>query len=198
MAVVSYALCSLSDVKSFLGISVSTYDSLLEILIDSVTDWIESECGGRRFKDEGADIEEVYDGDFDSTGRRKIFLRRYPVNEIDETQGIEFNLGTQGTPSWTKQSREDWTLIPDRGEIVFDAPLIQGKQNIRLSYQGGFTTIPNDLRLACIKMVAKEFDKRNSQGATQESVGGGSVTWNENIDPSAIKLFQKYRMFYHS
>lgn len=186
MALASNALTTVANVKSFLQISVTTYDTLLELLVNSVSEWIENECG-RVFKDSASNIVELHDGE-----GSMIFPRQWPINSI---ASIESRSGSLGAPTWTAYTTNDYTYDSRAGIIYFATPVFCDKQNIRLTYQGGFLTIPSDLELACIKMTSKEFDKRKSQGVPQEGVGGGSVTWNENVDPSAIKIIQKYRRF---
>lgn len=194
MGVLTYALTSLTKVKNYLGIAagVSTYDTVLEYLIDSVTLWIEGECGGRRLFDGATEVTEYYDGD-DGTGKSKIFLKRYPVQSITS---VSYNSGTSGTPTWTAFDADDYERDDNEGVLHFLSSLPKGRQNIKVKYKSGYvTTIPQDLDVACCKMVAKEFDKRKSQGVLSESVGGGSVSWNENVDPSVLSVIRKYRRF---
>jgi hypothetical protein len=196
MALKSNALASVANVKSFLGITVATYDSLIELLINGCSEWIENEIS-RVIKDDGNDVVELYDGDFDSSGRCQISTRKWPINSITK---IEYATGDLGSPTWTEFDSSNYTYDAIAGIIYFTASLssiLPNRQNIRVTYQGGFTSgnEPSDLELACIKMTAKEFDKRKSQGVTQESVGGGTVTWNEQVDPEVLKIIRKYRRY---
>lgn len=192
MPVVAYALTSLTAVKAYLGISVSTYDAILESLIDECTVWIENELGGRRIFNDEEDVTEYHDGD-DGTGKNKIFPKRWPIVSITS---LSYNSGTPGTPVWTAYTADDYELDKEAGIIYMGSALPRGIQCLKLVYEAGFADIPLDLSIACKKMVAKEFDKRKSQGVTQEGVGGGNVTWNENVDPSVSQVFKKYRRFF--
>lgn len=193
MALETYALTTVALVKTYLGISVSTYDTLIEDLIDACTDWFEHECGGRRFFSAGADVTEYYDGG-DGRSKTRIFAKKYPIISVTS---ISYNSsGNYSSPTWTAFSASTEYIRKDAsGEIYFPGGLPQGMQNLRLIYQGGFAVIPNDLDLACRKMVAKEFNKRKSQGATNESIGGGSITWNEDLDPSITRLVNYYKTY---
>jgi len=195
MAVIDKALTTLADVKSYLGLTANTHDALLEMLINQMTVFVEMECGNRTFKyDEDADpIEEIVDGDYDGTKRNKIFLKTWPIVEI---VSIEVNDGDYNNPTWSAVAGTDYTLNPSSGTIYMSSGLNKGNQNYKIVYKGGFADIPLDLQLCCIKIVAKEFDKRRSQGILNEGLGGGSASWNENIDPSAQRIFRKYRNFF--
>jgi len=66
-------LTSLANVKLYLGITVTTYDTLLTLIIDGVSDQIEKFCG--RTFNSTAYSKERYDG----TGLTNMFLNQYPV-----------------------------------------------------------------------------------------------------------------------
>ena len=201
MALLPYALTTLANVKLWLfnDVLITKYDSLLEFIINDVTDWIEMECGNRRFKNDLTNNLVVYDGDIDNTGRDKLFLKRWPVTSFNTIQGIEFNTGTNATPIWEKQDLDRVVRNDINGVYTFLDCLPYGQskglQNVRLITQAGYLIIPNDLQIAATKMVAKEFNRRNSQGALSENAGGDSVSWNEQVDPSAQRIFNKYRRF---
>lgn len=199
MALKSNALTSVANVKAYLSpwIAGTTYDTLIEMLIDGVSQLIEKECGSRVFNVTDDDVVELLDGDWDGTGRCKLFPKRYPIVSITS---IEYKTGSLDNPTWTAFNASDYTYDEEAGIIYFTASLSSikpNRQNIRLTYKGGYAAadLPSDLQMCCLKMVAKEFDKRRSQGATSESVGGGNVSWNEDIDPSAKAIFRKYRRF---
>lgn len=196
---VAYQLCSVTEVKSYLGITTSKYDTVIDLMVSESTDWTEQECGNRRFFNNQQNNTEIYDGDYDQTGRDKIFLKRWPITVLDTAQNIEINDGNEANPNWIKVSASRIVKDDENGIIYFLDGLpygeMKGRRNIRITYQGGYIQIPNDLKLACIKMVAKEFGKRLAQGLTQESVGGGTFTWNEQLDPSVTRIISKYRRF---
>lgn len=198
MALNSNALTTVANEKSYLGLTVSTHDTLLELLINACSEWIENECGNRTLQDSGEDITELHDGDFDGTNRNKIFPKQWPLNSITS---IEYKTGSLSSPTWVEFTTDEYTTDDVAGIIYFTgftsglSSIHPNRQNIRLIYQGGFTTTPSDLELACLKMTAKEFDKRKSQGVTKEGVGGGAVDWNEELDPSVSKIINKYRRF---
>jgi len=194
MALNDNALTTVANQKSYLGISVSTFDTLLEIFINGCSEWIENEIS-RVIIDSEEDIVELHDGDFDGTGRNKLFLKQYPINDLTS---VEYKTGSLGTPTWVAFNANDYTTDDEAGIIYLNASLASitpDRQNIRVTYQGGFVTAPSDLELACLKLVAKEFDKRKSQGVVSEGVGGGNVSWNEEVDPSVLKIIKKYRRF---
>lgn len=201
MALETYALTTVALVKTYLGISVTTYDTLIEDLINGCTDWFEHECGGRRFFS-SADVTEYYDGGEigaypgeASRHKTRIFTKKYPIISITS---LSYNSsGNYSSPTWTAFSATTEYIRKDEsGEIYFPGSLPLGFQNIQLIYKGGYATIPHDLEIGCRKMVAKEFSKRKAQGATNESIAGGSIDWNEDLDPSITRLVNYYKAYH--
>lgn len=193
MAIAPYSLASVADVKTYLSIGVATFDTLIENLINQMTDAAEKECGGRRFFDAGADVEELYDGDVDRIGKSDLFLRNYPINSFTD---VSYRSGDFDNPTWnifdagTEYIRQDNT-----GILHFTGNIIPGTQNIRVRCQAGFTTIPYDLALTCIKLVAREFKRRRSQGAKNENLSGASVGWNENYPADVQRILNSYKRY---
>tara|TARA_Y100001973_G_scaffold106401_1_gene184091 strand:- start:3524 stop:4390 length:867 start_codon:yes stop_codon:yes gene_type:complete len=72
VAVDTYALTSLTNVKSYLGITNSDDDTLLENCINRASDWVESYCD-RKFK--ARTFYEWHDG----SGLRQLRLRNWPI-----------------------------------------------------------------------------------------------------------------------
>lgn len=194
MSQLAYALCTVADQKTYLGVSVSTWDTLLEDLIDSCTEWLQKEMGGRQIKDLGTAITEYHDGDTDGTGKTILWLRQWPLDPAKFT-GVYYNSGTPSTPVWTAYNANDYTRDDETGTLYFGFKLPRGRKILKVVYQGGYTTLPDDIVLACKKLVAKEFDKRKSQGLKSESIGNASLSWNEDIDPGVLAVAQKYRRF---
>ncbi len=190
MSTVTYALCTNQKVKDYLGLTETDFDVVIDDLIDRCTDWIETICA-RRFKDAASDITEYHDGGLPNRPRTKLFLKRYPINAVTS---IAYRSGDYNNPTWNiYNAASDFIRVNNSGIIQFVFPFPAGTQNIRVIYQGGYTTIPNDLEHLCIKLVAKEFQKRKSQGVDTESIGGASISWTQDFDPEVKRILNSYR-----
>lgn len=200
MALATYALTTVADVKTFIGETSSTYDTLLEMLIDECTDWIEEFLNGRRLLcDANRDGTPVAVTErYNSNARRVVLLRKYPVIEITS---VAYATGNVNSPTWnTLDATSQYTFDPTTGELFLVATVPVGVQNIRVVYKGGYvgqgstgTIIPKNLVMACIRMVAKQFNKRRSQGIKNESVGGASITWEDDMDAEVKRTLNKYK-----
>jgi len=202
MPLLPYALTSVADVKTYLGITVTSDDALLEMFINQGTDWIESYCGNRRFLD-STYTDEVYESQFTSSEQqhptiernRQFWLstKQYPITD---TQAVIVKY-RNGTSVWDVQNADVYDTYEDRGQIYLFAGMPNIRKAIKLTYSAGYETIPNDLALACIKLVARQYEKRKSQGKKQESIGGATIVWAdtavESMDGDVMNVLNQYR-----
>lgn len=90
---------------------------------------------------------------------------------------------------------EDFTVNKNRGEIYYFCGFPEGDQNIYIKYTAGYSTMPDDLKLAALVWVKYLYDKRNQEGfgITEYNVGHLKVKY-EKIMPSEVKrILDKYR-----
>ena len=96
MSTLAYALTTKEKVKAYLEITDASKDTIIETLIDQVTDFIEGYCGGRRF------LESTYTQLFDTKqGMSKLFLNNFLLD-----QGFEGTVSVRGgTGAWARSGR---------------------------------------------------------------------------------------------
>lgn len=202
MALVNHALTTLSRVKARLNISVTTFDTVLEELINAMTDWVENYCG-RRFK-ETAYSNEVYDGgNLDGLKKRWLILKNAPVS--GSLTSFQYMAGVPSTPYWTDFLRDDYDINTTDGIIRMFNVLPNGFRNIRVSYTAGYKidfanetdtakhTLPFDLSALIERLTIREFKRREAVGKATESVGDGSITWRDGLEKEDLEVLEKYR-----
>lgn len=151
----SYALCSVADVKESLGLASSNtqYDNLITRKINQATVMIERFCN-RRF------AATVYTNEeYDATGIDQLILKNRPVNSLTSFQQRDTSL-----------NEDDWSDIDselyftDTVAGVIDLNFIaSGRYNrYRVTYNAGYTTIPSDLAEACVTLAAFLVDNGTS------------------------------------
>jgi len=186
MALVSYALTSVANAQTYLGITGDT--TLLELLIDGATDYIESQCG-RRFASTTYTQEE-----YDGTESNYIFLKQYPVTAATT---IERNDGTLSTPSWTSLTEgDDYEPYLNEGYLdMLGRTSETERHRYRATYTAGYTTIPYDLEIACLKLVSEGYNKRKNDGVTSERIGSWAITYGSVIenDKAFAETIARYR-----
>lgn len=190
--IASYALIAVADAKEHLGISASTYDDLLTSLINEATDFIENQCGGRRFKVPSTAVTEYYEPTFpvDGPGGQKehyVTLKQWPVTELTSVK-------YKTAPGvYTAYDSTGYELYEDEGQIYLYGGIPRTRKAIQVVYKAGYSTIPYDLQLACRKLVGHSFGLRKAEGRKSESVGGASIVWKDDAVDSILKdIIAKY------
>lgn len=186
-----YALITLEDAKMYLriGSSDSTYNDIITILINSVSQAIEKFIGRNIIERQ---YEEVYSG----TGVVSINLRQYPVSAIsgvwmDATS--KFETDSLLDPDTYYCNRESGILYRVGG--VFD----KGANNIKVEYTAGYETVPADLRLITMVLVRIYFERWQKGSEDVNSLVWQSQNLNYLTDerfPLIIReVFNKYRLW---
>lgn len=201
MATVVHALTSKAKVKSFLGITDSNSDAIIDELISYITDFVESMCG-RRF------IETVYSNEVhDSKRQQDLFLRNYPIASVS---AVEYRSGTYATPVWVTYTTEHYLLYGAEGFIHFAGKLPHVPQGVRASYTAGYKidwsnelnlalhTLPFDVAMVATELAANLLETRKNQGVQSMSTEGQSVTLvdvQKQVTQKQISVLSKYKAY---
>ncbi|MCR2833481.1 hypothetical protein [Parerythrobacter lacustris] len=129
------ALTTKERIKDRLQITATSFDTVLDRLILSVTARIEQMCG-RRFI-QGTYTHELHDGS-DSYGTRRTFLivKNAPVQTVS---ALQYNAGSNSSPNWLAVNEDYYHTDRDAGIIYVPGGLPRGFQNVRVTYTGGFS-----------------------------------------------------------
>ena len=168
-------LATIVQVKLHLGVSVSTYDAVLTQILTQIDAHIKKMIG--RTVDDTDYEDEIYDGDVEY-----IQLKDYPLSLIGFT--FEYNAGDSETEDWTTVPRTDYELYYDTGVIAMNS-IYTGRRVLRTSYTAGYADadIPADLQMLAVRLTAKIYNKRKSEGTSNESLENVSFGWNDLMSP---------------
>lgn len=168
----SDVLCNLDDIKMYYGLTGSKPedDKFIEDLINNVTDLFETHCCLDSFK--AANYTEYLDG----TGGRYIFPKNIPINSV---------ASIYDDPSWTWTSfylidSADYRIVNKRCIVAYEDYWYTGEQNIKITYNAGFTTIPGDLKLICMEEVVRRFKNRTILDLSSKNMPDGTVSFVES------------------
>jgi hypothetical protein len=167
------ALCTSAELKLYLdGMETpSKYDTLIDNIINSTSSRFEKFCD-REFEDSESDVTEYHDGDGSIDF---IVVRRPPITSITSLHDDP----DRGYNADDLIASTDYTYYSTSGIVKLDGvTFLEGIKNIKIVYQGGYTTstIPDDLNMACIMQSAFIFKMREKIGLTSISGEGGSVS----------------------
>lgn len=179
-------LCTLDQIKDYIGMTGSNavIDTVIESIITSVTELFQSMCGVKQFKSKS--YTEYYSGD----NKRSIFLNQRPVISVESV-----SIDSDWTWSADSTIGSDEYMVINNEVLMKNDTFTYGDANIKVIYNAGYATIPDDLKLACIMETARIFKKRDNIDVTSKSYGdGGSVTkYMEGMLPEVKIILKKYR-----
>ena len=182
------ALCTLSDLKSWLGIDTldTSKDTILTMIINSVSKKYENYCNTKL--EETTIVNELYEG---SGNTNSLVLNNLNVSKVNK---IEFLINDVWETVYEYKELPDITidtygmtienslglikmncLIPSKNgfDMLTSNPNYTVKYpNVRVSYVCGFNPVPSDLSFMCIKSSARQF--------TQE-IGGKLLVQKEEV-----------------
>lgn len=199
----AYALTTVARLKAFIGIDVATYDSVLETIIDSVTDWIENECG-RRFK------LTAYTGTvLNGKGSKEIVLPQWPVSSTATLTLYERENGSYGDSNFDTISSDKYRIDHEAGIISLDHKFYEGFQNYKIDYSAGYDfenvtgtlkTLASvglsDLEMAVWKLAGQAYNNRKSSGnISRMKLYNYDVTFakESDADDQIQKVLSKYQ-----
>lgn len=189
MSLDASALISLQDAKEHLTIVGADSDPVIEGLINAASALCD-DFTARALK--SREHVEIHDG----TGGTEITLRQYPISEV---ASVEFLTGTP-PDVWTPYDTEAYGLYvvqPVEDTIGFrNLAFPYWRQNVRVTYTAGFTTVPSKLKEACRQIILSLWKQRDKQAAGVASMsvpGGQTVTYTvEDIPKQTKSLLAEY------
>lgn len=176
-------LATLDTFKTYLWISWSSEDALLTILLDGATSIINWYVGKTI---EAASYTEIFSGN----GQLSYILREYPVNSV-----TSFQINTWDTETAVREDVEATEYSIDTIEWVIRlyTPLVRWLSNYKVVYNAWYSTVPNDLQIACMQIASNMYNTRNSNWLKSESVAGDSISYDTNIQDSTFIILDRYK-----
>lgn len=188
MALDTNALCTVNDVTNFIGTDNTEDRDLFESLINSVSTTFASYCD-RHF--ESATYTEYYDGKED---QQVLYTKEYPITSVS---------GLWDDTEWawadaTKYAATDYMVSSDGLSIALypSYEFYEGRNNIKITYVAGYSTIPADLKQACVNEVVRLFKRRNTIDVSAITMSDGSITvLSDDLMPTTRLTLAKYKRY---
>lgn len=145
MALNPNALVSVAEAKAYLKVEHIYENSLIESLINSASDQIEYEKGTCI---KAADItSETHGGEGDSF----VVLRNYPINSI-----------TSVLINDESMALTNFTYVSSTGILTY-AGLFPKGSVIKISYNAGYSVVPNRYKMWCLQLVSDYYEGRGGE-----------------------------------
>lgn len=204
------ALTTLARAKSFLDISGDKYDTVLTMLINQATGFIEGYINRSLLSQSYVEVR-------DGSGAQEMVLWQTPVTTLAK---LEVNSNTIGDPSWQTIDSSRYGWYSD-GRIKFStafsaflasesAYFLEGPQRYRITYTAGYLidfdnennaalhTLPQDIEYACLKLVSAIFNTRKAEGLVSATVDRLNMRYRGTVmsDPELKDILSGYQESY--
>lgn len=188
MSLNANAMTTLAMAKSYLKLPAAAdanNDPIVELFINSSSEYIERECD-RIFKQ--ATYNEI------RSGRKQniILLKQWPVTTISavyvDSSG-QFGAGTA-------LDATDYQIGDDGNSLILMSGVFpNGYNNVKITYQAGYATIPSDLEHACLWGVSFYRNLRDGQdiGRPQKSKGDENTQISQAMPQDVRDCIARYK-----
>ena len=171
------------DFKNYISLNTSDYDSVIDVLISGAVSWVEVMVNNKIKEDT---VEEYFDGD-------EIDSDIYLSNNLNlKNLTVEY----KNDGGWIVLPNTEYVFYKDQG-IVKLKSVRRGERNYKINYKAGFTDsdVPDNLRLAILKLAGKLWNQRKSDGVKNESLGDASISWENHLTLDIASILLGYKMY---
>jgi len=177
------AIITLSDVYEFLSVSGSDDDTLIQNLIDRKTTEFESYCQLDSFFVD--DYIEYLDGE----GNSFLFVKNFPINSVSEiASDSDWTWGSD-----TVIDSDDYRIV-NKSYIAYNSYFTIGTQNIKVSYNAGYSVIPADIQEAMVEEVSRIYHRRKEVDVFIKTITDGSQHRHPSgLMPGTKMILDRYK-----
>ncbi len=156
-------LTDLPTVKAWLGVTTTTYDTLLPGLITAVSSFVTNYLGRQLLS---ASYVETYRGN----GQGSMVLRNFPITAVANVAFAGQTIAAAADPVALTSGIlfDDRTLQLVGYRFPVGLPVVVG-------YTAGYATTPPDIGQAAVELVGEAFRRRDRIGLSSKTLGGQEV-----------------------
>jgi hypothetical protein len=184
MALNTYALITLDDVKEFSGKEGMKDNDLLEDLINRYSTMFETYIERNILSREYTEYQD---------GRRtyELFTKQYPITTVS---GV-YDDSAWAWASSTEVDSSYYRISNDERSIVFwNWTLGNYRQNVKIIYTAGYSSTPEDIKHACVTEVARAYKNRTKVDVTSQTLPDGSIAYSAGaLLPQTVMVLDKYK-----
>lgn len=193
------ALITLAEFKKYIGQSTgsTSYDERYINLINQSSIRFNN-LTNRLLKSRS--ITEYRDGDGDNA----LYTNQWPI--VSNSTNIDIRIDTDRAytstdfPTTDKVDSTSIIIYSTKGMIKLKGKSFSaGDQSIKLTYTAGYSTIPEDLKYACMEHCRLMWKRETSNqiGIKSQSVEGGTVSYEEDMPWSIKRIIDMYKRADH-
>jgi len=176
VALKSNAIITLLELDEFLRNTIGDED-LSHTLINMASDFIDRFCNRQILQ--ATHTDEEHDGN----NSNQIYINNYPIVSVTHIKSYDSN---SAVDLHTYTVNTEYLIYKKEGYIYMRGRTSPGHKNYRITYVGGYliADVPYDLKSACAKLAGLVYYGKGKTGATSETIGKYSISYNKLISAS--------------
>ncbi len=180
-------IIDIEKLKLYLDIDNSDYDTILKEITKGAINFAENYCNNILSEQTG--VIEVFDVDNDDS----IYLG---ANNNIVITSLEKNNGDEFDEDFEALTTSDYALYEKEGRIKIKS-IISGCKAYKLTYTAGYTSdnVPEALKLGLYKLISTFWNKRKSDGVSNESLSDANITWKTLMNTETKAVLDKYKLY---
>lgn len=183
-------LCSLDEVRDWLNLGPGQSDLKLERLITSASRFILSSTSRDSFITPQTEIERR-----NGNGSNMICPYKWPILNVASVTTSGGIFGATAIPASPDGVIPGWINDANRIYLVGCYYFPKGFQNVLLTYDSGFVSVPEDVNQACVELVAQKFTRSRHIDEDSQSMGPQVVSYNKKDIPEEVRtVIEKYKV----
>ena len=199
-------LVTLQEYKDFAGLQGVQNDARLNTIIDNVSQLVKTYCGTTIIDFASTDKTEFFNIADDHVDR--IILAESPLISVSQVQEREsqadayVTLITENSDSSDKYEYMIDTVTDSivRTNSTTDIPFPRGRKAVKVVYRAGYSSTPEDLKLACFDLVKyylkdERKDRMTIAGATVENAVSTSIRNNAGFPDHIKRVLDMYKIY---
>lgn len=188
-------LLTIDDYKTYKNVNSQNDDSIISLLIGSVSDFVK-EYTGRALIDYYHNDKVEY---FDATSYAEYYPDEFPLRSVTELAvssdgGVTYTVLVENTDYFV--DLQDNIIINNTVYTGFSNSTIPHKSG-RLTYKAGYDKVPQDLKLACLDLVHYYRKEEYSVSKAMQSASVDNPVFVQNnaqLPPHIKRVFDHYRL----
>ena len=199
-------LITLQQYKDFAGLQGVQTDARINVIIDSISQLIKNYCGTSFIDFYSTDKTEFFDILDNHTTR--IMLGESPlvsVSQVQEREDQSSSYVTLITENSDSSGKYEYMIDTVTDSIVrtnstTDIPFPRGRKAVKVVYRAGYSSTPEDLKLACFDLVKyylkdERKDRMTIAGATVENAVSTSIRNNAGFPDHIKRVLDMYKIY---
>lgn len=174
-------LLTVANFKTLAKIDHANDDSLIQIILEGVSKQFDNYTYRTL---ENATAASTLDGN----GKQYFFNLDYPINSITSVVLDGVTLTAGATADYIHYTSDHEAKLKKIGGVW-----TEDEQNLVITYDRGYSTIPDDLELACFLQASKIYDRKGISQSSRITATGDSMTFRSiNMGKDVKEILDRY------